>query len=373
MFVSHATSGQGTWRVMLANSSGGYNAPTDSGQSNQNYNGAIPIDYNQDGLGDVLVPFNNTSWWVVLGSPAGLGPLTDTSAPATTTGRGSNAGGLDIDGDGRQDLVWADITGFAGPQGNGDAIRYRLRNTSGAGFSGTVSLLVAPQLENQRILSGVFGWVQRPGRTPDFNGDGRGDFAYRHEKRTWNEELDRWDFTRTVKAICVGGGCSFSQNLKGGAGPLSFGDFNGDGLTDLFYYGGQVQDQPNSATWWHALSRGTSFAPPVQGTSLNLPFTLAWVIFDWDADGYDDVLAGYGTGASEEWRLLRATGEGFGAWTSVGLTVPANSSALVTDLNGDGLHDFAYRRATPGGIANTPGPLRICSPASPMAMAIPWR
>ena len=123
---------------------------------------------------------------------------------------------------------------------------------------------------------------------------------------------------------------------------LSFGDFNGDGLTDLFYYSGQVQDQPNSATWWHALSRGTSFAPPVQGASLNLPFTLAWVIFDWDADGYDDVLAGYGTGASEEWRLLRATGEGFGAWTSVGLTVPANSAALVTDLNGDGLHDFAY-------------------------------
>ena len=113
-------------------------------------------------------------------------------------------------------------------------------------------------------------------------------------------------------------------------------------MTDLFYYSGQVQDQPNSATWWHALSRGTSFAPPVQGASLNLPFTLAWVIFDWDADGYDDVLAGYGTGASEEWRLLRATGEGFGAWTSVGLAVPASSAVLVTDLNGDGLHDFAY-------------------------------
>ncbi len=43
-----------------------------------------------------------------------------------------------------------------------------------------------------------------------------------------------------MRACAPEEGCSFAQNLPGGAGPLSYGDFNGDGLTDLFYYSGQV-------------------------------------------------------------------------------------------------------------------------------------
>ena len=338
VYVSSATSGQGTWKVMLANASGGYDLPRDSGQSNANYTGAIPIDYNQDGLGDVLVPYNNTTWWVMLGSATGLGQLTNTNAPATTTGRGQNARALDIDGDGRQELVWADLDG--GFDAGGDAIRYRPRNASGVGFGNPVSLVAAQPVQS-RILNGVFGdWAQKqPGRSPDFNGDGRGDVVYRHEKRAWNAELGKWDYTRTMRAFCAGGGCSFSQNLPGGAGPPSFGDFNGDGLTDLFYYSGQINSQVGSATWWYAFSRGTSFAAPVQHANLD-SFTLQWVILDWDADGRDDVLAGYGTAG--EWRLLRATGLGFGAWASVGITLLAFPVTVVTDIDGDGLHDFAY-------------------------------
>ncbi len=60
VYVSHATSGSGPWMVMLANTSGGYNSPIDSLQSNQNYTGAIPIDYDHDGMGDILVPYDNT-------------------------------------------------------------------------------------------------------------------------------------------------------------------------------------------------------------------------------------------------------------------------------------------------------------------------
>jgi hypothetical protein len=101
-----------------------------------------------------------------------------------------------------------------------------------------------------QILSGVFGdWDQKqPERSPDFNGDGRGDIVYRHESRIWNTELGKWDYTRTMRALCAGDGCSFSQNLPGGAGLPSFGDFNGDGLTDLFYYSGQINGVPNSST-----------------------------------------------------------------------------------------------------------------------------
>jgi RHS repeat-associated protein len=335
VYVSSVTSGQGTWKVMLADASGGYESPRDSGQSNANYSGAIPIDYNQDGLGDVLVPYNGTHWYVMLGSANGLGALTATGTQATTTGRGENARALDIDGDGRQDLVWADLNGFVG----GDAIRYRPRSPSGGGF-GNLATLVSPQPVRSQILSGVFGeWDQKqPERSPDFNGDGRGDIVYRHESRIWNAELGKWDYTRTMRALCAGDGCSFSQNLPGGAGLPSFGDFNGDGLTDLFYYSGQINSVPNSAAWWYAFSRGTDFAAPVQLTNLN-GFTLQWVILDWDADGRDDVLAGYGTAG--EWRLLRATGLGFDAPTSVGLTATGFPTA-ATDIDGDGLHDFAY-------------------------------
>src|SRR4029453_11568403 len=110
-------------------------------------------------------------------------------------------------------------------------------------------------------------------------------------------------------------------------------------LPDPFYYSGQIHSQVNSSTWGYAFSRGTSFAPPVQHANLD-GFTLQWVILDWDADGRDDVLAGYGTAG--EWRLLRATGLGFGAWTSVGLTLPNFPTTAVTNIDGDGLHDFAY-------------------------------
>jgi RHS repeat-associated protein len=336
VYVSSAASGAGTWKVMLANTSGGYGAPINSGQSNANYTGAIPIDYNQDGLGDVLVPYNGTHWYVMLGSANGLGALTLTGTPATATGRGENARALDIDGDGRQDLVWADLYGFAGR----DAIRYRPRNPTTAGF-GAVADLVPAQPPQSQIVSvgGVFGaWDQKQlRRTPDFNGDGRGDVIYRHESRIWLAELGKWAYTRTMRALCAGGGCSFSENLPGGAGVPSFGDFNGDGLTDLFYYSGQINGQVNSSTWWYAFSRGTDFAPAVQLSNLN-GYTLQWVILDWDADGRDDVLAGYGTAG--EWLLRRATGLGFGAPTSVG--APGFGSPTATDIDGDGLGDLAY-------------------------------
>ena len=66
------------------------------------------------------------------------------------------------------------------------------------------------------------------------------------------------------------------------------------------------------------------------------------MILDWDADGYDDVLAGYGTPAVGEWRLFRSTGLGLAPQVSVDLSTPNATQVLVTDLSGDGQHDVGY-------------------------------
>ncbi len=149
VYSSSTTSGSGTWMVMLANGAG-YNTPINTGVTNTNYLGAIPIDYNADGLKDLLVPYSGGTWWVMIGSTSGLATPVDTSAPATGTGR--NARAIDVNGDGREDLVWADLVGYAG----GDAIRYRLREAAGA-FSSTATTMVGPFPADQRMENGVFG------------------------------------------------------------------------------------------------------------------------------------------------------------------------------------------------------------------------
>ncbi len=124
-------SGSGTWRVMLANTSGGYGTPT-TACSRTELHGRDPDSTTTTmGWATCSSRTDNTTWQVMLGSASGLGPLTNTGAPATPMAAARNARGLDINGDGRDDLVWADISRLGWP---GDAISYRLRNTLGNGF-----------------------------------------------------------------------------------------------------------------------------------------------------------------------------------------------------------------------------------------------
>jgi hypothetical protein len=172
--VYSSSTGAGTWMVMFANSSGGFSSPINTGHPNTNYAGATPIDYNADGLEDILVPYTGGTWWVLLGTTSGLAAHSNTSAPVTATGSGANARAIDMDGDGYQDLVWADLVGYAG----GDAVRYRLR-VPGQAFSSTVYTAVGPLPADQKFTA-VFGHTSLGSihRIPDFNGDGRGDIVW---------------------------------------------------------------------------------------------------------------------------------------------------------------------------------------------------
>ena len=327
VYPSSATSGAGHWMVMFANASGTYNAPVNTGILNTNYSGAITIDYNRDGRRDLLVPYSGNTWWVMLGTTSGLAAPSNTGAPATTTGRGTNARALDVDGDGLEDLVWADLVGYAG----GDAIRYRQRLAGGA-FSSTVNVLVGPLAVNRAIGSGMFAsWDTRmPTRRPDFNGDGRDDIVYRHTRRLPGEPGVPDKFIYTIQVLCPGVTTFASWSATATAGP-EFADFNGDGLTDIFHY-----DQ--TGTFRYALSTGTGFAP-LQSAGSIAPYLDARVLLDWDGDGNDDVLLAHAT--SGLWYLMRSTGEALSSGVSTGL--PYVGSAVVTDLNGDHQPDLAYR------------------------------
>lgn len=314
--VYSSSTASGTWMVMLANSSG-YNAPINTGIANTNYLGAIPTDYNADGLKDLLVPYSGGTWWVMFGSASGLGSPQNTGAPATGTGR--NARAFDVNGDGLDDLVWADLVGYTG----GDAIRYRLRESAGA-FSSTATTIVGPLPQDQRIETGVFGSFGRPGPQllPDFNGDGRGDFVYRLTTREWDQEFQQYNIHRYLVAYATQTWAAQIANPNA-AGEITFGDFNGDGKSDVLYLsqtGGLVA----------RFSTGAGLAPEVAVGG----GTTGWVILDWDGDGFDDVLVA----SSGNWLLTRSTGESFAAGVATGMAV---NGSTVTDLNGDGLYDLA--------------------------------
>jgi RHS repeat-associated protein len=326
VYSSSVTSGSGTWKVMFANASGGYTTPpADTGVTNTNYSGATPIDFNADGFGDLLVPYSGGTWWVMLGSTSGLGTPINTFAPSTSTGNNSRA--MDIDGDGRDDLVWAEHVGYAG----GDVIRYRVRTPAGpTGFSSTISNLVGPYPADHKIEVGVFAPGGQPmaRRIPDFNGDGRGDLIFRHTERVWIDGTSppQYNFTRTLEVVCAGG-FSFTATALNTAGELYYGDFNGDGKSDVFY----LNNSGNLVARFSTGAGLTNFTTVASGSTYTQN-----AILDWDHDGKDDILL---TNSSGTLFVVRSTGEGFAAPASLGFT---SGTATVTDINGDGLHDLAY-------------------------------
>ena len=188
----------GNWMVMLATTSGGFGSANSTGVPATNCGGAIPIDYDSDGKADLLVPFNGTTWWYILGGASGLTGPFDTGIPASLSGAGPNAAAVDINGDGREDLVWVDLSAIA--------IRYRTREASGT-FSSTVGDLWGPMGAGSGwafngFLVQPFGQYSRR-RLPDFNGDGKGDLAFANSFSWWDPESQQtivesfWDFRFT--------------------------------------------------------------------------------------------------------------------------------------------------------------------------------
>lgn len=313
LYTSSATCTSGKWMLALSTEAG-YATPINTGIADTNCGQAVPIDYNGDGLEDFLVPYSGGTWWVVLGTATGLATPVDTGIPVWSTA--GNAKAIDINGDGLEDLV----------EGDAQAVWYRARELSGT--FGAQQYLVNPITSpTTMIVTPIFfdHGMKRRTRAPDFNGDGHGDFAV-----TFMHFANIYAITFHTELMLANTGFSWGTGTAILGVPI-YGDFNGDGYTDVAF--------DDSGNWVYALSLGTALGALQLGPSAAGQASYGAVALDWDSDGYEDLVV---PGTDGYWKLIRSTGEGLPAVTGTPHYFGTLGIALVGDYNGDNLDDILY-------------------------------
>jgi RHS repeat-associated protein len=297
VWSSTATSGTGTWLYMLGTSSGTFGAVQNTGIANNGFASAQPADIDGDGRADLMVPYSGGTWWVLHANGQGF------DSPANTNvAFGSPTAFADINGDGRDDMVYIDTGQLA----------VRL-NTGSAFGAETLPVLNYPwPVVNVYPISGKGRSTSK--RRQDFDGDGLEDLVIQldHIDAVGNHTA----YTHTV----MGAGTTLRDGVD--YGPVFYygsGDFLGDGRKEIVWGSG--------GNLYTALSPG---APVFSGSD----FTGVAMV-DWDGDGKEDLLVSQG-GA---WAVYPATGTGFGTSSFIGVDNSAGG-AYPGDFHGGGLQDL---------------------------------
>jgi FG-GAP-like repeat/FG-GAP repeat len=256
----------------------------------------VVADFNRDGKLDLACPDGT----VLLGNGDGT---FRTSTPLSASGEFIAA--ADFNGDGKIDLLFT---------GNFAAVYVFLGNGDGTFQPATVTLT---------------GTAIFYPAVADVNGDGKPDvLGLSNNPSVLFEFLGRGDgtFAGAVQ-IPVG---SFNP-----FGPMTSGDFNGDGKADVV-----VSGSVNSGYGLGVLlgNGDGTFKPPVV-TPLQQPLNVEIATGDFNRDGKLDLLIGsYGVSSSETSLLL---GNGDGSFQPPLLVAPYDGNVGVADFNGDGNLDLA--------------------------------
>jgi RHS repeat-associated protein len=318
--------------------------------------GFIPIDLNGDGIPDALYgkpSGSNIAWYARIATPTGYGA--EISVGATTSVNVPPIFGS-FDGSGKQELLvqnssntltlyYYNGSGFSSQVTNapccwqvaadwdGDGLPDLvsslssvnvLRNTTQPGqpvsFASSVSVVYTfPAGSSSFPLSGG------PTTPADFNGDGRSDLLVQYS--VYNQYAN---ITTYYADVVLSNGFSQSATdiniyqIVGAAFPsFSFGDWNGDGCTDIVTAGTVYLS--NCAGGFSTITAGSS-----SGTH---PMAV-----DWDGDGQTDMV--YTLNGTLY--LVRSTGNGAAAAVSLGISAPSNLSFFPVDQNSDGQPDLMF-------------------------------
>jgi len=237
---------------------------------------------------------------------------------------------VDVDGDGRPDIVWIGADGHL-------YMRQNQGGTTAPNFGTSVFDIGAGSAGwdpgGSAILYGNNSIPWSSVKHMDFDGDGREDFL------VWNNAGHAQLFeilSRGTSPVAIPSNGAFlninSQNIA----PVNWND---DACTDLYAQGQVLVSDCNGATGGTiVIGGGQPGYPPAA--------------MDWDGDGRTDLLIV--NTANGQLYLYRSTGDGVAAGVSV-MTIPGYASYppfYVFDQNGDGLDDLAFADPTASWVLN---------------------
>jgi RHS repeat-associated protein len=308
------------------------------------------LDINGDGRDDLVYPqdVSGTKKWhfMTANSSGGFDPPTPTTVTAgdTTNLQYAKAQPIDYFAEGRMGLLF-----------NAPAVgttRQILR------WNGSTLALTDTNLAIS--LSGD-EWVA------DFDGDGRQDLLYAVTSGSnhyfyvaKNSGATSGTATFDAGTAVLSSGVEMVAFPGEGASNRSrLVDFNGDGRTDFLYQTTAVTDciNFNQCTWtttWNALtSTGTSFVPALSWNCIRLFTNIGCdyypLVADFNGDGFTDVLTASGAYTSAGYAV--AFGSATGLSTGVTVTVPTgfSTNGFTEDYDSDGRADLLYAPSSTSG------------------------